>query len=348
MSIQKRNGDCPPPDNGCNDCKDKDNATQKSINVQRAALCTTLYESEGAVEQQQAKFDGLEDILKDKRCMFIHTEDNYLRYRNLEICVGTELLQTNDSIKANVAGLNKLNTDLNKVLTDLIKQAKDIKNKFADLKAVACKLDDSIVDGCNAAQWKAITGKTKPGCNEEGKPPIDACKNAEAEIYSLICLPKGLGKDIDTIFQSSADVTGIQMFSNIDTLDPLVKTLADNSNKFEKLVSDTMKTRKGELDKLQSDLVDSVKNLTKAAMDRNSSRSTFEGYYDATDFLCCPTNDCNCITVNPDKEGTETNNCRDNCNPRLQNCGTEICEICTVVQDTFCCGNEDNPDKKCD
>lgn len=347
MTIQKRNGDCPPPDNGCTDCKDKDNATQKSINVQRATLCTVLYNSEGSVEQQQTKYAGLSEVLKDKKCLFLHTEENYRRYRNLEICAGTELLQTNDSIKTNISGLNKLNTDLNKVLTDISKQIKDAKSKFADLKTAACKLDDSITDKCNAAQWKALTGKTNENCSDDSNPPPDPCKNTETEINSLVCLPKGLGKDIDYIFQSAADVTGIQLFSNIDTLDPLVKTLSDNSNAFEKMVSDTMKTRKGDLDKLQADVVDTVKSITLAAMNRNSTRSTFEGYFDATAFLCCPS--CDCVTVIAEKKDNNgKDKCSDNCNPRLQNCEAKICEICKDVQVTFCCDKQDNNDKKCD
>ena len=345
MSIQNRNGNNQ-SDSNCNDCKDKDNATQISITRERMSICSLLYDTENMVVQKQTKFDGETIVLKDKKCMFLHMEENYRRYRNLEICVGTELLQTNSSIKTNVASLTKLNTDLNKVLTDITKQIKDAKSKFADLKIASCKLADSLVEQCNASQWKALTGNVSADCKEDPK-LIDVCKNTEEEIKSLICLPKGLGKDIDYIFQSSADVTGIQMFSNIDTLDPLQKSLSDKSNAFEKLINDTMKTRKGDLDKLQTDLVDSVKAITQTAMDRNSLRSTFEGYSDTTKFLCCPVCDC----VNPDPNNNTNvrkEDCNDECNPRLQNCATQICEICKKVQVTFCCDTPDDPNKKCD
>lgn len=345
MNIQKRNSDCPPPPSG-NDCQDKDNPTQKSINNERMTICNLLYETEGNVEQQQTKFDGENEVFKEKKCMFLHTEENYRRYRNLEICAGTELLQTNVSIKANVDNLNKWNKDLNKILTDLTKQIKDAKSKFADLKSASCKLDDSITDKCNAAQWKALTGKTAENCKDEPKPPIDACKNAETEINNLICYPKGLGKDIDYIFQSSADVTGIQIFSNIDTLEPLQKSLSDKSNAFDKLISDTMKTRKGELDKLQDDLVLSVKSITQSAMDRNSMRSNFDGYYNAVDFLCCPP--CNCVNYKSNDSNSDKDNYKDDCNPRLHDCEAKICKICGDVQKTFCCDTPDNQDKKCD
>ncbi len=347
MNIQRRYGhkDCPPPEPTDPGCKDQDNATQLSINNERIKICTLLYEAEGKVELQQTKFEGEEEVFKEKKCMFLHTEENYRQYRNLEISAGTELLQTNESIKTNVTGLNNWNKDLNKILTDITKQIKDAKSKFADLRAASCKLDDSITDKCNAAQWKALTGKTAENCDDPKSPP-DACKNAESEIYDLICFPKGLGKDIDYIFQSSADVTGIQIFSNIDTLEPLQKSLSDKSNIFGKLISETMKTRKTELDKLQDDLVVSVKSITQSAMDRNSARSDFEGYYDAVNYLCCPS--CDCVNDNPGDGATEKDNCKDDCNPRLDGCEEEICKICVEVQTTFCCDGPDNPDAKCD
>jgi len=273
--------------------------------------------------------------------MFLHTEENYRRYRNFEICTGTELLQTNDSLKKNVAVLNKLNTDLNKALTDISKQIKDVKTKFSDLKSASCKLDDSVIDKCNAAQWKALTGKNGDNCKEDPKAPINACKNTETEINSLICLPKGLGKDIDYIFQASADVIGMQMFSNIDTLDPLQKTLSDKSSAFEKMISDTMKTRKSELDKLQDDLVASVKSITQTAIDRNSVRSDFEGFKAAAIFLCCPPCGCVIIPTSVTSDNSGNSNGKKECDPRLQGCGSHICDLCKFVQVTFCCDTQD-------
>jgi len=328
----------PPPDNGCEDCKDKDNATQASINVIRVDLCKQLYDSKGNVTQQETKFDGENEVFKEKKCMFLHTEENYRRYRNLEICVGTELLQTNDLIKANVAKIKDLNKSLNTTLVTLAKQIKDAKSKFGDVRTAADYLKRGYEDKCNTDQKKALTGKTPENCDEPQKPPNDACKNADYDINQLICIPQGLTKDIESISQASADVVGIQIFSNIDTLDPLQTGLFDKSQKFEKLINDTMKTRKGNLDKLQDDLVVSVKSITQAAMARNSARSDFEGYYDTVDFLCCP--HCDCVNENPNNDSKD-NDCME-CGPRLQDCESQICDICNEVKTTFCC-RDTNP-----
>ena len=340
-------------DCGCNDCKDKDNATQVSINVNRTALCKLLYNERGTVSKLETKFSGENDLYREKRCIFLNTEKNYRRYRNFEITTGTELIQTNVSIKASVAQIKDWNKNLNATLTALSKQVKDLKAKFGDLKDSACKLDSSYKDKCNIGQKKALTGKAPENCPDP-TPPIDACKDACTEIEALICRPKGLALDIDSIFQASSDVIGIQIFSNIDSLDQLQTDLSTKSTAFDKLISDAMKARKTELDKLQDDLVNSVKTITQVAINRNSERAIFEGYYDATKFLCCPS--CSCVpaddttTVGKPAGDWNTSNstgnkeCDDDCcPPRLKDCEQAICDICDQVKTTFCC-EADNPD----
>jgi hypothetical protein len=335
-------GDC-----GCNDCKDKDNATQVSININRTALCKLLYNEQGTVSKLDTKFKGESELFQEKKCIFLNTEKNYRRYRNFEITTGTELIQTNVSIKASVAQIKDWNKNLNATLTALSKQVKDLKSKFGDLKDAACKLDSSYKDKCNIGQKKALTGIAPDNCPDP-IPPIDACKDVSTDIEALICRPKGLALDIDSILQASSDVIGIQIFSNIDSLDPLQTDLTAKSSAFEKMISDAMKTRKTELDKLQDDLVTSVKTITQVGINRNSERAIFEGYYDATKFLCCPT--CSCVpddSSSTDKSNTAGNQghneCDDECcPPRLKECEQAICAICDTVKTTFCC-EADNP-----
>lgn len=335
---------------GCHDYKD--NATQVSITTNRTALCKLLYEERGTVSKMETKFNGEQEIFNEKKCIFLHTEENYRLYRNFEITVGTELIQSNVSIKESVAQIKGWNKDLNATLTALAKQVKDLKTKFVELKDAGSKLDNSYKDKCYIGQKKALTGKVPENCPEP-VPPIDACKDSDTIVEALICRPKGLAQDIDSIFQASSDVIGIQIFSNIDSLDQLQTDLVTKSVAFEKLINDAMKTRKTDLDTMQNDLVNSVKTITQVAVSRNSGRAKFEGYYDATEFLCSPC--CTCIpddkTDNGNRHEHNTNqsytkddkDCIDSdCSPRLKDCEKEICEICDEVKKTFCC-EEDNP-----
>lgn len=326
-------------DHGCKECNDKDNATQQSINTLRKLLCDTVYNSKGLVTQAETKFDGENELYKDKRCLFIKTEDNYLRYRNFEITAGTELVQTNETIKGNVAQLKDWNKTLNSMLNNLFNKIKEGKGKFLDLKDAAYKLDNSFNEQCNSAQRKAITGTTGENCDNPQDAP-EPCKDSVSEIEQLICLPRGLYEDAVSILKASSDVLGVQIFSNVDTLDQLQKDLASKSASFEKHISDTMKLHKTDVDKLQEDLVSSVKAVTKAAIDRNGQRASFEGYYDTTKFLCCP--DCPCVPEDGDEnpEKRDQKDYGNDCQPRLKNCEKVICDICDDVKTTFCCTTE--------
>lgn len=180
----------PDDDKGCNDCKDKDNATQVSITANRNELCSLLHSSLGGVTKAETKFDGENEIYKEKKCIFLNTEKSYRRYRNFEITVGTELLQTNVSLKAGITQIKDWNKTLSTTLTTINKQVKDLKVKFLELKEAAGKLDNSYNDKCNITQRKSLTGKVPENCPEP-LPLIDACKDAEIQIEDLICRPKG-------------------------------------------------------------------------------------------------------------------------------------------------------------
>ena len=337
------------------DCKSDDsNPTQIVINTERKKYCTDLYTAKGNASQQETKYVGEYGIYDDRKCMFVRTEDNYRRYRNFEITIGTEMTTTSEAIKGNVDKLKKWNGDLYALLKKLNKSVKDVKAKFSDLKDAGCKLESSIRDKCFTAQWKALTGKSSEKCSEKPTNPHPDCANTSKVIEDLICIPKGLIVDIDSLFQSSADVVGIQVFSNIDTLEPLQKDLDTFAKAFEKQIADTMKTRETDLKNLQNDLVKSVKNLTKSAIDRNTLRSEFEGHFDAVSYMCCPCCDCVVEPVKPtpnpndcppDKNpNTDTRDCYCDCQPRLKDCEDRICKICNDVETAFCC-IPDDPNK---
>jgi hypothetical protein len=144
----------------------------------------------------------------------------------------------------------------------------------------------------------------------------------------------------------ASDVVGIQLFSNVDAFDTLQKDLATKAAAFESQISATMKTRKGEVDKAQDDLVLSIKSRTQAYLDRNWQRALFEGYNDAITFLCCP--DCDKLCPKPTTDQNKpqyqatsntSGNCSEDCPPRLKYYETCVCTICKEVQKTFCCND---------
>ena len=312
-----------PDDRGC---KEKDNQTQKVVNTERTTYCTQLTLTSGDVYQWEENYAGLTELYGFKECLFIWTEENYQEYRNLEITIGTELIQSNETIKDNIANYIKANKTLADTLKDILKKVKDLKTKVYDLREMSGKLENCLYDSCNCSQLTVLTGKVAENCKDKGYQPTpnrpSACDNVDTIIDELLCMPKTLVTDVDTLFKASADVVGIQVFSNIGTLDALQKTLYDQSKAFDKFLQDTMKKGEGDLKKAQDDLVKTVQDLTKSKGTLYSKRSDFEGLFDAVAFFCCPA--CDCV-----KDGV-------NCEERLKTCGDDICQICDDVKNTFC------------
>ena len=311
-------------DDDCGNCEENDTATQKSISTERKKYCNELYATAGEVTTYETNYYGQTTLYERKKCMFVWTEDNYRRYRNTEICVGAALLQSNELMKENVSSYIKWGNELSTSLKNIFKAVKDVKTKLGDLRTAAGKLEDCKNDSCNCTQMTILTGEQQSNC--DAKPSTDnrpdECSDAKDVLDELICMPKALGFDVDYLFKASSDVIGIQVFSNLGTLDPLQKTLSDDSKTFEKHIQDTMKLRESALKKIQEDLIKAVQEAARSANGLYNKRSDFEGLMCTTKFICCPK--CDCVTED------------DNCKPRLEKCKEEICDICDEVKETFC------------
>jgi regulator of replication initiation timing len=317
-------------------CIDLDSPTQKdTINKLRDKYCSDLYEWRGKVSELEVKKASLDKMICQKQCWFVWTERHYRIHRNLGLMVTTELVQTNDSIKQGVKNYMDTNKTLADALKKLSKSLKDVKDKTHDLRGAACKLKDCKDDKCNCAQIYELTGeKPEGGCqgnqgNNNSKPDRSSpCSYADIKkiIDDLICMPKSLSADVDTIFTSSLDVGGIQTFSNINTLDPLQSELSTRIQKFDKQIQDIVKQGDTDLKAILDELTKSKKELAKTEVDLYAKRSDFEGLKDAVVFYCCP--NCNCVVTYVTG--------KNDCEKRLDCCGKDICEICNSVQTASC------------
>lgn len=311
--------------NDCGDCEGSDTATQKSIHVLRKKYCDELYTSAGEVSKYETQYTGQLKVFENKKCLFVWTESNYRRYRNTEIGVATELLQSNELIGANIGTYISWSDELTSGLKNLVKSVKDVKTKLGDLRASARKLKDCKNDGCNCSQMTVLTGEVSQDCEGKTKPPQEKrpeeCSDVKDVLDALICMPEALGFDADYLLKAASDVVGIQAFSNISTLDTLQKAFSDDAKAFGKFIQETTKKRESDVKKTQEDLVKSVQETTKSAAGLYNERSQFEGAMCTTKAICCPK--CGCVV-----DAT--------CEPRLGKCKEDICDICRQVKDTFC------------
>jgi hypothetical protein len=302
----------------------------KTINKFRDDYCKEMYVLMGETRQLEIRRKKLVDLTGKKNCWVVWTERNYQIHRNLELLMGTELAQTNDSIKESVKVYQNSNKALADALKKLVGTVKDIRNKTKEFRDAACKLEACKEDACNCSQIYELTGeKPEGGCNGntshtgDRKPP---CSHDDIRklIEDLICMPKkGLYPDIDAISKSATNVQGIQTFSNIGTLEPLQSELAIRIKKLGTQITDVIKKNEGELKLVLEDLTKSKKEQAKTDVELYAKRSDFEGVKKAVAYFCCLP--CSCVA---DEKG--------NCDKRLDVCEKDICKICQEVQKASC------------
>lgn len=315
---------------GCDDdddnCKDGKRPTDKTIQAERKKVCSELKDKAAEVLQWEQSRHGAHQLYNDKKCCFVKTETNYQYYRNMELVLGIELLQVNDGIKENVTAYKKWNDDLAAVLKELVKTAKEAKGKFAELKEAACKLNTCINDSCQSTQRKILIGESYDNCHDHDNEVDDKC-NAKEILAHLEKTPKIFLHDMDIIFNSATRVAGIQVFSNVTTLEPLQKTLQERSKAFDDFIKEKMTKGAEDLKKMQEELGKAVQELTKSTTGLYFRRSDFKGLKRTVEELC----ECRCKCIN--NEGAED---------RLDDCKCRICEICDEVK-TGVCKPDDNP-----
>lgn len=314
----------PPPVQDESKCKENDTATQKWINVERKKYCDELDSAAGIVYQWEENYSGWKDLKKRKKCLFIWSEKNYQIFRNLQITSGLSLSHFNENIKENTTTFLKANKTLSDGLKEVLKKVKESLAKSAELRSAASDLRHCTEEACNCTQWGILTGDWPQDCKgprpEIKRPP--ECENIKDKFDKLFCIPDALQKDITSIWKASADVIGIQIFSNISSLEGLQKSLYESAQKFDKHLQETVKKDQDELKKMQEDFVKTAGELSKSRSIVYTRRSEFEGLFETAGFFCCP--DCGCV----EKDHV--------CEERLTKCKEEICKICEEVNETFC------------
>jgi hypothetical protein len=309
--------------------EERETATQKSIDAARQLYCNNLRTTKSNQKAGEKAYERSLRIYRKKKKLFEWTENNYRIYRDLDICLDTELTTGNAALTANVTGYNKLSAGLYANLTQITAAVKTLKTKVSALRDQASVLENYKNDQCNATQWALLTGKNMENCKGEAPLPAprerpEACKDADKIYEELIHIPKKvLVFDVDSLLQSSADVTGIQTFSNISVLTQLQTDLSKATTGLVTQIQAAVKARTADLATAQTDLITAVQDCTKAGVDEYNKISVCHAAHFSVTFLCQP--DCGC--VKPWQETVIV--------PRLEDCERRICRIGEVVRSVY-------------
>lgn len=309
--------------------EEKETATQKSIDAARQLYCTNLRTSKADQKAGEKAYERAVKIYRKKKKLFEWTENNYRIYRDLDICLDTELATGNAALTDNVTNYNKVSVALYTNLTKITAAVRDLKTKISTLRDQASVLENYKNDQCNATQWALLTGKNMENCKTDAPPPVprerpEVCRDADKIYEELIHIPKKvLVFDVDSLLQSSADVTGVQTFSNVAVLTKLQTDLSTASTALVTQVQAAVKARTADMATVQADLVTAVQDCTKAGVDEYNKISVCHAAHFSVQFLCQP--DCGC--VKPWQETVIA--------PRLEDCECRICRIGEVVRSTY-------------
>ena len=310
--------------------EEKKTPTEKSYCTGKDIYCTALQTARTDRDAAKEAYTRSLEIYDKRKLLFEWTEKNYRMYRNLDLCLDTELTTGNAALTTNVTAYTTLSQNLYKGLTGITTAAKALKVLVNTLRDRASDLENFKNDQCNAGQWGLLTGENVENCKPAGgKTPVhheppDVCKDA-AKIYEeLISITKkSLVFDVDSLVQSSADVTGIQTFSNIAVLPTLQSVLSNASSAFVQQIQNTVKGRLADLNTTQDNLVSATKDCTNAGVNNFNKIAIYSGAHSTMEFLCHP--DCGCA---PKLE-------LGNPVPRLHDCECNICRIGEAIKGKY-------------
>jgi hypothetical protein len=301
---------------------DRHTPTEKSFIAARDTWCTALENARKDHDTARKAYDQSVVVYEKRKHLFEWTERNYRLYRDLDLCLDTELTTGNASLTTNVANYNTLYGTLYNTLsgaTGLTSNLKKLKALVVTLRDRASDLENYKNDQSNATQWSLLTGENVEKCNPPIKVPKDrpdSCRDTALLYNELIAITRmSLVFDIDYLIQSSADVTGIHTFSNVAALTTLQGQLSTASTNFVQQIQKTVAARSTDLKQTQTDLVTAAQDCTKAGVDNFNKISIYSGAHHTVEFLCDAR--CGCaaplIPVAPEA--------------RLRECECRICRI---------------------
>jgi hypothetical protein len=271
---------------------------QDALEACKKDLCTKRAAAQSEKNAADTQRKQAESVLENKKQCLLKAKCTLETYQGMDYSVGLKSATNSESIKKNSEEYLAKDGELATSLKGVAQTLKLVKEKIADLKAAACMLDTCVKDSCNAQQIKIIE-KTIPDFKQEVADKLISVTNAT----------NGLA---DTAFIHAVEITGIQTFSNVDSLVELSKNLQAKVKEFKSDLDGNVKERTDEVKKSHEEYAAAVVEFSKKTSDKRKKSVYLEGLAFSLDFICLPTD--------PD---------------------SEIDIICEKVKDTF------RPGRKC-
>lgn len=244
-------------------------------------------EKNGIAEAAKETTKGYLQDRNGKVCFVLKAEEAVRFYRNIDLYVGIQSTCVAEAAQKNVDEQIKKSDDLAKALQEVSKSLKTLKDKAAELKAKACELDTQLKDDCNREQLRILNCNFEQTC---GYPKSGTTEAFTALAEQLIDISKAVCSQASKTFNDSAQIAGIQTFSNVKSLKDMSKMIGDAVKSFKTDVDTNVKDRSADETKDREELAKAVKELTVKKLEQNKATTCFEGIAFTVDFLCSEDN----------------------------------------------------------
>ena len=289
----------------------------------KTALISEVELLSGAAKSATTARKSKEETIDKKVCCVLKAEETHKVYTNIDYYVAIDAACKTEEIEKNVSEHIKKATKLNDAVKEAVKCLQSIKTKAVELKAKACELDTQIKDECNRPQLDVLNQFFKNKCK------VDKAEGgSQFEDFSEII--EYLGSSANKIYDKSnktfndgVSISGIQTFSNIDSLKDLSKATTICAQEFKKDIDENVKSSAEKVKTSHSELASCIKDSSLKEIEEHKHSSKYEGVAFTLDFVCCDCKaDCRCENV-------------------------DIDDICCKVMATFCkesnCEDDDKP-----
>lgn len=279
--------------NPCNDAEcDSDNLPTKDY---KKKLCTDIKKVESEKKGKKTQYESKQDDYQYRVCSVIKTERVNAKYKSIDNCIATAVLEDMKIINTNLDTYEKSYKNLNDTLFKGVKDGvKDIKKKVLELDA--CGLNDCINGSCNTEQKKKLCQIT----------------NFDQKVLEISNRVRKCRTNADKLFLDTAVISGVQTFASIDGLKEFGKRLNTAIENFKKDIDTNIKSTNEEVIVAQTDLTKTIQAISKSKYEYYAKCLSLEGMIDTRKFICDPVLQCkdiDCICNCGSPAGNDSNPC---------------------------------------
>lgn len=217
-----------------------------------------IKDAESKNTEAESSFDSNMETRRVKTKDLIWARRTHQEYSMFCNNVSAMISQRAVEVNGNIGSLKNMNGELSTKLSAAIEAIKNAKSKLAAADAAALALGEGIKDACNSQQVKIIREDLKKQAGASKKDLLKTC------VDDIIQCSDRTHDLADDTFEMAVKISGINAFTNIDSLAEFGTTTEANINAFHADVATNIEYAMGQVATIQDQLKATLTDLTTA------------------------------------------------------------------------------------